>query len=345
MSDNMARDILIVEDDPVLLDTYGTLVKMTFGIEPFLAETPEGALKILKDYNNIKVLVTDYDMYSISNISGVDLVNTVTKELKLDTKFIMLTGYVTAISAQDAVHAGFFEIIDKTETEYKLIPTIRQALAVYETNSRKKTLLEVNEVIWSKKKTVTIGERVDLKLLSINSIEYFISDKEWVSDYIAERGINKTFEKEIEHEASSSIEYGLSEKVLSDLGFSSSKIIEAISLKVETSLSSSVKSQYVDKMKHRAKYTIEIKDLNGEPPVEGPILQSRHYQSAPVYRRINCVFQVDCSCCMIPKILDLSVIIPTNKIALRQVEYYSKGVQKKLYTGFIPSKISDNAPL
>lgn len=335
----MARDLLIVEDDRIVLDSYGTLVKMTLGIEPFLAETPEDALKVLKNYH-IKVLVTDYDMFSKSKLSGVDLVKIVKGELKLNIQFIMLTGYVTTVNAQDAVRAGFLDIIDKRDAENKLIPAIRQALAVYEMISRSERLVECNDIIWSKKKLVKFGEKVDLKLLRISSIEDFTFDQ-WVPDYIAEKGVNKTFEKEVEYEVDSSIEYGFDEKVLGELGFDSSKIIDAIQLKVETSLSSSIKSQFRKKMKHRAKYLIEIKDLSNESDIEGLILQSRHFESTPVYKRINCVLQIYCTFCGVPRILDLSIIVPTNKIALRQVEYYNKGVIKTIYTGSVYSTICD----
>jgi FixJ family two-component response regulator len=336
----MARDILIVEDDQTVLSIYGMLVKMNLGVEPFLAETSQKALEIMKNYP-LKVLVTDYDMSSTSDISGLELVKQMKGQLKLNIPCILITGYTSVVSAEDVICAGFLTIIDNNESENKIIPAIRRAIEIYNEISRNKTLLEVNQVIWSKEKKFTYKEKVHLKLLRISSINNnLFFDDEWSTDYIAERGICKTTDTETEHEATSSIEYGFNEQVLGELGFDSDKIINAVHATVGTKLDFSIKGQFKKVIKHKVKYSTEIKDLIDEPiTVQGLVLKTRHYQSAPVYNRINCVFQIDCSFCGIPRILDLSIIVPTNKIALRQVEYYDKGAPKKIYTGFATSTI------
>ena len=57
----MARDILIVEDKPDALANYGNRIRLTLGIEPFLAADAGQALNILHQYS-VKVLVTDQDL-------------------------------------------------------------------------------------------------------------------------------------------------------------------------------------------------------------------------------------------------------------------------------------------
>jgi hypothetical protein len=226
-----------------------------------------------------------------------------------------------------------FLVIDKTDTENVLIPTIRQALAIFEENSRRRTLCEFNLVIDTENKRFFSRQKVDLILLRINSvIENVVLDGSWVTDNIAERGITRTNEREEEYEATSSIEYGLDGEMTQKFGFDNDKIINLISGSIENKIRSSIKSYFQKTIKLKTKYTIGINDLINEPDNDGIKILSRHYQSAPVYIRINCVFQIDCSCCGIPKYIDLSIIMPTNKIALRQIEYYGKEPPKTFYT-------------
>lgn len=335
----MAQDILIVEDDPIVLDSYGSLIEMTLGIKPFLVRSPEEALNIAENYF-LKVLVTDYDLSNVSSFNGVELVKKIKNQLGLSIPCIMVTGYSNKVTGKDATCAGLYLVIDKNEAENELIPAVRRALTIFEDNSRKKTLCELNQVIESKKKSIFSKHKVELILLRVSSIaENVVFDDMWVTDYTAERGICRINEKEIEYEATSSIEYGFSEEMIHNFGFSSDKLINLISGVIETKLTSSVKGQFQKTIRHKAKYSIEIKDLINEPIVEGLKILSRQYQSAPVYIRINCVFKIDCSFCGIPRFLDLSVVMPTNKIALRQVEYYDIGPAKTTYTGIISSTI------
>jgi DNA-binding NarL/FixJ family response regulator len=335
----MPRDILIVEDDPIVLASYGAHIELNLRIKPFLARSPEEALNIAEIYP-LKVLVTDYDLSSVSNINGIDLVKKMRTQLGLTIPYIMVTGYSDKVTGKEATCAGLYLVIDKNETENELIPTIRQALAIFEENSRKKTLWEFNQVIETRKKYLFSKHKVDLILLRVSSVtENVVFDQTWVTDYTAERGICRINEREIEYEATSSIEYGANGEIINEFNFNSDRIINLISSIVETKLTSSFKEGLQKTIRHKAKYSIEIKDLINEPADQGFKLLSRQYQSAPVYIRINCVFQIDCSFCGIPRFLDLSVVMPTNKIALRQVEHYNTGPSKTIYTGFITSSI------
>jgi len=81
--------------------------------------------------------------------------------------------------------------------------------------------------------------------------------------------------------------------------------------------------------------------------MEGTVLQSREYQSAPVFTRVNCLVEVDCSYCKTPQRFAVSIDLPTNSLALRQVENYDKGQPKTVYTAFVranarPSAMQDS---
>ncbi|KAB2944358.1 MAG: response regulator receiver [Candidatus Methanoperedens nitroreducens] len=332
----MSRDILIVDDIRSTLENLGNEVRLNLAIEPFLADDPYQAFDILR-YYPIKVLVTDQEM---PGMTGTELVRKVKDDLGLKIPCIMLTGFADKVSASDVVNLGFFRFIDKDNARAELTQSIRQALRHYEMSALHESLIEVNKPLISKKSFLKFKNQVSLKLLRVSSIvNPFIREKDWHTELIAQRNIHGVHRVSVRHKANLSIEYGVNSEILLSVGLNLKKLfggLESI-LENKISLEAKIKNEY--EIEIQAENTLEVKEITDEPTNEGMILQSREYQSAPVYTRINCVFQIECSCCRIPRTFDISLDVPTNTIALRQVEHFDKGPSKKIYTGFFTGTI------
>lgn len=332
----MPRDILIVDDIKSALENFGNEVKLNLNIEPFLADDPRQALDILH-YYPIKVLVTDQNM---PFMTGTELVRKVKDELGLRIPCIMLTGYTDTVSVVDAVNLGFFRFIDKINVHTELTPAIRQALQRYEMDKQSDSTMEVNKLLTSKSLYLNFKKRVDLRLVRISSIaEPFIREQDWNTELIAQRNLHDIREVIISRKVSSMYEYGVNATQLHKAGFKLGKLIGELESALQNKISLFAKGKYERILEIKAKHTIETKEITDNPTAEGLILQSREYQAAPVFTRINCVLQVECNCCEIPKSFDMSIDLPTNKFALRQVEHYDKGQTKIVYTGFSTGSI------
>lgn len=333
----MARDVLIVDDIKSALENFGIEVSLNLGIEPFLTDNPQQALDILR-YYHIKVLVTDQEM---PNMTGTELVRKVKKELGLKIPCILLTGYVDKVSVVDAVNLGFFRFIDKLNTHAELTQAIRQAIQQYEMDILPKYTIYIDKLLTKKKSFFKINPNTSLRLMRVSSIiDPFVRDDDWKTELIAQRGLCGKREISICRRTSATYECGIDTQLLYKTGFKLGDIISSLESSLEGKIILTAKGKYEHEIEIKSNDTIEVKEITDNPTQEGLILQSREYQMAPVYTRINCLFRIDCNCCNIPKNFDLSVDLPTNRIALRQVEHFDKGQTKKLYTGFVIGSIS-----
>ena len=334
----MARDILIVEDVKESLDTFGELVKLHLGIEPFLTqENPEQALEILKLYP-IKVLITNQIM---PNMYGPELVKKIKNDLHLKIPCILLTGFIGTIDASEAVNLDFFRLIDKGDAAADLIPTIQSALIKYDINAQANSFLELNELIFRKKDLIAFNNEIKVYLIRISSIHDKIkSENDWSTEYIAQRNVKTEHEIIIKRTVSSSIESGYNTEQIMDIGSNILSLIGLLTAKVQSRVSLSIKELYENKIEIQAKYKIEINDLTDAPLEDGSILVSREYQTAPVFTRINLFLKTECSCCNISRNFNLSIDLPSDIIALRQIEHFQNGKKRIIQTESLKGSIS-----
>ncbi len=327
----MAKDILIVDDIKSSLSNYGNDVRLNLGIEPFLADNPHKALDILK-YYPIKVLVTDQEM---PEMLGTELIKKVKNELGLQIPCIMLTGHTDKVSVTDAVNLGFFRFIDKKNVHHELVPAIKSAIQQRDYEMLKDSTVAVNKTIFEKKKFLARKNHSTVKLVRISSIiETFVDENDWKTEHVAERNISQQVEKTLTKKVKTIRESGIESSLCSKLNVKSSSLIQSLNSTLEGKVSVNSKVIEEEEITYSVKHTIDIKEITDTKSTEGLVLASREYQSAPVYKKLNFIIEVDCSFCNIKKQFDLSLDVLTNRIALRHKEHYNTGQPNIVYTGF-----------
>lgn len=86
-------------------------------------------------------------------------------------------------------------------------------------------------------------------------------------------------------------------------------------------------------------HEVEIEKITGKHNPDGSVLCSREYQAAPAYTRLNCLIEADCNVCRISHNFGTSIDLPTNSLALRQIEHCEGGTQKIEYAGITKGEI------
>ena len=133
----MAEKILLVDDEPNVLDGY----RRTLGRE-FALETAVGgqeALGLLGEKGPYAVVVSDMRM---PGMDGVQLLSRV-KTLSPDTIRVMLTGHADMETAINAINEGsIFRFLNKPSTKEMMGKTLTAALVQYRLVTAEKQLLE-----------------------------------------------------------------------------------------------------------------------------------------------------------------------------------------------------------
>ena len=330
----MPTDILIVDDKRIDLDTIGRAIGMHLNIEPYLAEKPEDAITILKNYR-IKVLVTDH-LFPNSRMTGADLITKVKNELNLRMPCIMITGEKQSLSQEELGNLRLFRLVDKSKPIIELKTIIREALMEYQRDILNQDMKDLDIIIYDRKTYSGIKPRVTLKIIKLISInDSYTRDKDWHTDYIAQRGTNQIIEISTNHEATSYYESSVQSEILQKCGFDLGKSVAVLRTSIDAKIGANTTTKYSDKIAVNKKYTLEIKDITDSPDEQNYLLHSREYQSTQVYINVNCILQLDCACCHIPHQYDVSINIPTNRISLRHIDHFNKGPCRYIYAGTI----------
>lgn len=133
----MAEKILLVDDEPNVLDGY----RRTLGRE-FTLETAVGgqeALVLIDEKGPYAVVVTDMRM---PGMDGVQLLSRI-KSLSPDTIRVMLTGHADMETAINAINEGsIFRFLNKPATKEMMAKTLTAALVQYRLVTAEKQLLE-----------------------------------------------------------------------------------------------------------------------------------------------------------------------------------------------------------
>ncbi len=118
----MKHKVLVVDDDPNLLESYRFLLKVS-GFEPFLAKDSEQALEIVKE-NQIAVALVDL---KLKNEDGLSLIELLKKESPR-VEVILITAYPSYETAVEAIKLGAFDYLSKTQEPEEIIECIQSAL-------------------------------------------------------------------------------------------------------------------------------------------------------------------------------------------------------------------------
>ena len=134
------KRILVVDDDPAILDVLGQYMKL-IGLEPVCAASGEEALAAFKK-NHFDIVVSDIKM---ANMDGLTLLGEI-KRLDPDVIFIVITGYPSIETVLEAMKKGAVDYIVKPFQFDEIKLKIERALVEKDMN---KQLRSNQGIIWS----------------------------------------------------------------------------------------------------------------------------------------------------------------------------------------------------
>jgi len=335
----MPQDILFVEDDNRLLTQYGHAVELALGIQPFLAESGDKAIEILRSFP-VKVVVTDQRMPAMS---GTELARRVRHELGLDIPFIMVTGYSHLVEASDAVNLSFSRFIDKRDVVSELIPAIRQALDSHLSRQLAASRQIVNIPLASPRSAIfPLRRRVRLLLRAIlNVVDDYAPPDEWRLECTAQRGISTEQRLDVSRMARFKYETTTQASLLGRTGFSVGALIPAVTAQLGGTFSTSVGTSYECEYQLHTAQTLTIHQITDPPDINGISLLSREYLTCPLYKQVNCLMELQCGLCGIPHQLYVALNFPIGKLALRHKENHSDGQTKVVDAGFLSAELAE----
>jgi PAS domain S-box-containing protein len=139
------KQILIVEDEPILLDLYYSVLthrNLDNKYKVSKATRVEEALTLAKK-NSFDLILTDYHL---PGEDGIHLIKEI-KKISLLTKYIIISGYLSPHIVQSALEAGAHTCLKKPCSIKTIVSTIEDVLAVQETDAFFKN--QINEVLES----------------------------------------------------------------------------------------------------------------------------------------------------------------------------------------------------
>ena len=124
MDNKDSATVLIVDDDPALLDILAEQVSL-FGYQPIKAASGEKALEVVPRHPEIDLMLTDVMMPSMN---GVDLARQIV-ELYPEIKILFMSGYICPSLAHYGVQDNDPFFLQKPFTPNTLISKMRNVLA------------------------------------------------------------------------------------------------------------------------------------------------------------------------------------------------------------------------
>lgn len=122
MSPRNGKEVLVVDDDPSVLDTVASLIEAHhYTVVPCSAA--EQALAFCREHP-VNVVVTDIRMPAMSGLELLDRLHHIYPDLPV----ILMTAYAELNTAVDAIRKGAFDFIIKPFAAEHLIHTIRKAV-------------------------------------------------------------------------------------------------------------------------------------------------------------------------------------------------------------------------
>ena len=122
MANTSIPKVLIIEDDPLVLKGFETILKQD-GYDIQTSDNGKKALELIEK-ENFDIVLTDLNM---DDISGIDVLKNV-KKVSPDIPVIVITGYESMDTAITALRAGAYDYLIKPCQEIDLKTTIKRGL-------------------------------------------------------------------------------------------------------------------------------------------------------------------------------------------------------------------------
>jgi hypothetical protein len=195
------------------------------------------------------------------------------------------------------------------------------------TSGRKELLFSERTGIWP------FRHHVDYYFVgSIVIADEFVFEDSWRTAKQINAGETVKITDSLDLETEFRYEKTQEEKDTISLGLDLSKIAK-LTGKLESTISDKISESHDRKTKRRLEIVREFK-LPEAPTLPSEIhVASRHFQRAPVYRKLRANILRRCDGCGGDQLLPVVLYQPTRKIATRHLDYLSEGSEKVLLTG------------
>ncbi|MFZ1685536.1 MAG: response regulator [Candidatus Zixiibacteriota bacterium] len=329
----MPINVVVVDDDVLFLDVIAKAIQRELKFEPFVASEPLRAIEILQ-HNSIKVIIVDQRM---PEMTGIDLIQRIKKSYSQPIQFIVLTAHKNEVphSAVVGLHAFFEKTTLYVENNIEhLCQSIAAAILKYDTLKDDQLVSTVDLMIQERKAILSFRQNSHVRLTEVRIVnESFVSEQEWHTVGKAERNIESERELTIETKSRSATTHGVDREVFSKQKLKLDKIIAGVESEVSARSSVSTRAEWSKEVLLRSVSKVKTTPIVEGPNADGIYLQARQYQCAPVYVKCSCKLQIDCSFCGVPHEVNCTVLLPTNRVAMRHLEHFSNGAEAIHGTG------------
>jgi DNA-binding NtrC family response regulator len=162
---SMNEKILIVDDEPDILQTLGRIFKRE-GYDIYTAGSEEEALKVLEE-TVFDLIISDMAMEE--NFSGIELLK-ILRTMDSITPFIIITGVGTIESAVEAIQKGAFHYITKPIKNQDIIILVQRAIEYGKLNRKVRKIVLLNADEERKKMFIGAGKKMQEILECIEQI-------------------------------------------------------------------------------------------------------------------------------------------------------------------------------
>ncbi len=185
--------ILFVDDEKNVLNALQRLF-LDDDYTILLASSGEEGLEVLKEEENVQIVISDYRMLGMN---GVTFLKEVCKFWP-DTVRIVLSGYADTTAVISAINDGeIYKFIPKPWNDDELKVTIFNAIERYDLYKKNKILIQQLSNKQAELKSLSIYENCEGIAISINSDSNYIKDFFAVSDKALLNDLNEFVERSI----------------------------------------------------------------------------------------------------------------------------------------------------
>jgi CheY-like chemotaxis protein len=324
-------EILVVDDNAEFAKAASDLVAARTGLDATYVTDPDIAIRVAQT-TRIAVLVLDERM---PKMAGTELYRKV-KEIRGEVRVIMLTGEANADEVGQALHLGYHDHLPKGR-----ISDLPERVAIQYTRylaARDGDLPHHGVIIWPSTWLARCFRRQRVRQLScIELATNFVDEQSWSTTLQIHAGEERKLAYHRTNLRARRVEHDSQRALKSVLSLRPSKFKGVLDAVIEGSVS----SRNLSAVEHSLE-TVESSERTISLPLEpqsdapsGSAVRSRHFQQAPVYRRLLVTIEVTCKACSGSTRLPMIVLEETGLFDTRHKDYLADGATVTVSTGLI----------
>jgi DNA-binding NarL/FixJ family response regulator len=317
-------NVLVVDDHISEARSFADLITAKTGLQCIATDDPENAIS-LAEGTGFSVLVLDESM---PRMDGTALYDRIRGRLPW-AKALMLTQEDDATAAGRAIELGYGGRLHKSQISQLPDAVLRLHIEATATHA----LIQSTSAVVHRQRLLGWTQHT-VRLVSVTSLnDAFVDPSEWKQVVEINAGQERKISSQETLSMSVSFEHETKESLSSALGFKLKAVTE-----ISGELSEAIDERYAVAWSGTSTAVETLEDtyrLPAEPADPKTLhVRSRHYQSAPVYRRLQIVLASQCHRCDRVQIKPAVVRQRLPLVALRQLDYLSDGSEKCVDTGF-----------